>query len=139
LDLGHASSQTVFVVDDDPSLRTALRRLLRTAGWSVRTFTSAEEFLEQQCSNAPGCLIADVHLGRMSGLELQAILARTPGAMPVILTSGFDDGLTESEAIRLGAIAYFRKPFDSVLLLECVQRGLRLAASSKPGQPADER
>ena len=139
MDLERASSQTVFVVDDDPSLRTALRRLLRTAGWSVRIFTSAEEFLEQQCSNAPGCLIAVVHLGRMSGLELQAILARTPGAMPVILTSGFDDGLTESEAVRLGAIAYFRKPFDSVLLLESVQRGLRLAASSQPGQPADER
>ena len=137
--LGGGTSQTVFVVDDDPSLRIALGRLLRTAGWSVRTFTSAEEFLEQQCSSAPGCLIADVHLGRMSGLELQAILARTKGAMPVILTSGFDDGLTESEAVRLGAIAYFRKPFDAALLLESVQRGLQLAASPEPEQPADER
>jgi FixJ family two-component response regulator len=124
LELDRPPQPTVFVVDDDSSLRIALQRMLRAAGWSVQTFSSAEEFLERQCIQASGCLIVDMHLGRMSGLELQAILARTPGAMPVIVTSGFDDGVTESEAGRLGAFAYFRKPFDAIELIESVRRCL---------------
>lgn len=115
---------TVFVVDDDLSLRIALERLLRCAGWSVRTFASAAAFLEPRHHLASGCLVADVHLGQMSGLELQAYLARIPGAIPVILTSGFDDAATETEALRLGAMAYFKKPFDTQALLDSIRRGM---------------
>ena len=97
---------------------------MRLEGWAVRTFSSAEEFLEHRWPGAGGCLIADVHLGRMSGLELQAIVARTPDAMPVILTSGFDEGITEAEAARLGAFAYFKKPFDAIELVESVKRSM---------------
>jgi FixJ family two-component response regulator len=129
------ASQAVFVVEDDSSLRSALERLLRIAGWSVRTFSSAEEFLEHSCNSVRGCLIADIHLGRMSGLELLAILTRTPAAMPVILTTGFDGGITEAEAIRLGAFAFFRKPFDSSALLACVERGMNWKPSQVPDQP----
>jgi FixJ family two-component response regulator len=124
---------TLFVVDDDTSLRSALQRLFRSAGWTVHTFHSAEEFLELPYLELRGCLIADIHLGRMSGLELLAILARTPGATPVILISGFDGGVTEAEAIRLGAFAYFRKPFDATQLLECARRALGSTTSVLPG------
>ena len=103
----------------------------------MQTFCSAEEFLELPYLELRGCLIADVHLGRMSGLELLGILARTPGAIPVILISGFDGGVTETEAIRLGAFAYFRKPFDATELLACAKRALGCATSVLPDPSAD--
>ena len=115
---------TVFVVDDDPTVLRALERLFRSAGWPVRTFASAEEFLRHDFHQARGCLVADVHLGRMSGLELHATLGNGAGGMPVILTSGVDDVNMEAEAFRLGAIAFFRKPFEATALLDSVRRGL---------------
>jgi len=118
------SAPTVFVVDDDPSVLRALERLFRGAGWPVRTFASAEEFLRHDLHVARGCLVADVHLGRMSGLELHATLGHRPRRMPVILTSGVDDVNMEAEAFRLGALAFFRKPFEATALLDCVRRGL---------------
>ena len=118
------AAPTVFVVDDDPAVRSALERLLRGAGWTVRTFASAEEFLQEDLHLARGCLVADVHLGRMSGLELHARLGNRAEPMPVILTSGVDDANMELEAFRLGAIAFFRKPFEASDLLDSVRRGL---------------
>lgn len=115
---------TVFVVDDDPAVRRALERLLRGAGWAVRTFASAEEFLQQDLRVTRGCLVADVHLGRMSGLELHSTLGSRALPMPVILTSGVDDLNMEVEAFRLGAIAFFRKPFEASALLDSVRRSL---------------
>jgi FixJ family two-component response regulator len=114
----------VFVVDDDPAVRTALERLFRGAGWPVRSFASAEEFLRQDLRLARGCLVADVHLGRMSGLELHACLGERAAAMSVILTTGVDDTNMELEALRLGAIAFFRKPFEPSALLDSVRVGL---------------
>jgi FixJ family two-component response regulator len=122
---GAAASLTVFVVDDDPAVRTALGRLLQSVGWTTQAFASAEEFLQQDLPVAGGCLIADVHLGRMSGLELLAALGNRRESMPVILTSGVNDADMEREASRLGAIAFFRKPFDVVALLDSVRRSLK--------------
>jgi len=118
------AAPTVFVIDDDAAVRTALERLFRGAGWPVRTFASAEEFLQQDLDRARGCLVADVHLGRMSGLELHAKLGARADPMPVILTSGVDDVNMEREAFRLGAIAFFRKPFEASDLLDAVRRAL---------------
>lgn len=118
------AAPTVFVIDDDAAVRTALERLFRGAGWTVRTFASAEEFLQQDLDRARGCLVADVHLGRMSGLELHAKLGARAEPMPVILTSGVDDVNMEREAFRLGAIAFFRKPFEASALLDAVRRAL---------------
>ena len=126
----------MFVVDDDASLRFALQRLFRSAGWSVHTFSSAEEFLERQHDEARACLIADVHLGRMSGLELLAIVVRTPSALPAILITGFDGGVTETEALRLGAFAFFRKPFDAFELLRCARRAVERGTPGVRGKPA---
>jgi FixJ family two-component response regulator len=114
------SGPAVFVVDDDPAVRIALERLFRGAGWRVRTFASAEEFLQQDLHLARGCLVVDVHLGSMSGLELHATLGDRAAAMSVILTTGVDDVNMELEAFKLGAIAFFRKPFEPNELLESV-------------------
>jgi FixJ family two-component response regulator len=119
-----ATAPTVFVIDDDPTVRSALERLLRGAGWTVRTFASAEEFLRQDLQPLHGCLVADVHLGRMSGLELHATLGHRADAIPVILTSGVDDVNMELEAFRLGAVAFLRKPFEASAVLDSVRRGL---------------
>jgi FixJ family two-component response regulator len=118
------SDRVVCIVDDDPSVRSALERLLRCEGLVVRTFASAEEFLGEDLEDKCGCVIADVHLGRMTGLELQATLALRPSSMPVILTSGVADANMELEAEQLGAMAFFWKPFDPGLLIESVRRGL---------------
>jgi two-component system, LuxR family, response regulator TtrR len=114
----------VCVVDDDPSVRGALRRLFRGDGLTVLTFESAEEFLQQVDGIRGACVVADVHLGRMSGLELQAELARRADPIPVILISGVADADMEVEAYRLGAIAFFSKPFDAAALLASVVAGL---------------
>jgi FixJ family two-component response regulator len=120
-----ASEQTIFIVDDDLSVRTALERLFRAVGWNVRTFASAEEFLRQDLHPSSGCLIADVHLGRMSGFDLlEALTQDGAQRLPVILTSGVDDLEMELEARRLGADAFFRKPFDIGSLVDAVKRGL---------------
>ena len=103
----------------------------------MHTFSSAEEFLNQPRDDTRACLIADIHLGRMSGLELLAIMVRTPGALPAILITGFDGGVTETEAIRLGAFAFFRKPFDAFELLRCARRAVDRTPPRTPGSPVD--
>ena len=118
------AAPTVFVIDDDPAVRIALERLFRGAGWAVRTFASAEDFLQQDLDGVHACLVVDVHLGRMSGLELHATLGSHAGAMPIILTSGVDDMNMERQALSLGAIAFFRKPFEASALLDSVRQGL---------------
>ena len=124
------TSQTIFVVDDDASVRTALERLLRAAGWNVRTFASAEEFLQQDVDLGIGCLVADVHLGRMNGLELKTTLNGRAAKVPVILTSGVDDAALEGEAHRVGAIAFFRKPFDVGALLDLIRDSIERRPSA---------
>jgi FixJ family two-component response regulator len=119
----------VCVVDDDPSVRVALRRLLNSSGWTARTFASAEEFLEDGIHSGCDCVVADVHLGKMSGLELQATLAGRADPVPVIVVSGVADASMELEARRLGAVAFFRKPFDVDALLEAIGRATGVAIS----------
>lgn len=115
----------VYVVDDDRSVRVALERVLRYEGWTVRSYASAEEFLKHDLQHVSGCLVADVHLGQMSGLELQAALGHRAATLSVILTSGVADDEMEREARRLGASAFFRKPFDVEALLSAIRRAVR--------------
>ena len=117
-------SRMVFVVDDDLSVRRSLERLLRSAGWSVRSFASAEAFLREEPQPEAVCLIADVHLGSMSGLELKTALSARGEFLPVILTSGLDNPELELEACRLGTLAFLRKPFDAGVLLRWVRKAL---------------
>lgn len=119
---------TVFVVDDDLSVRKALERLFQNVGWPVQTFASAEAFLQQDLDGMTGCVIVDVHLGGMRGFDLQVALSQRADPLPVILMTGVDDADTEDEGRRLGAIAFFRKPFDVSALIDVVGSCL--------GQPA---
>jgi FixJ family two-component response regulator len=101
----------------------------------VLTFESAEEFLQRVDAITGACVVADVHLGKMSGLELHAALNRRADPVPVILISGVADTDMELEACRLGAIAFYSKPFDAGALLASVETGLRQAASFSESRP----
>jgi FixJ family two-component response regulator len=112
----------VFVVDDEPSVRLSMTRLLRSVGLEARTFTSAQEFLLSDRPDAPGCLILDVRLPGLSGLELQERLAAEKIDLPIIFVTGFGDIPMSVRAMKAGAIEFLTKPFREQDLLEAIQR-----------------
>lgn len=124
------AGRSVYVVDDDPSVRRALERLFRQAGWPVRTFASAEEFLRHDWNGDAGCVVVDVHLGGMRGFELQAALRERSDTMRVILISGVDSAAVEAARRGLGPVDFFPKPFDVGALMEAVESHLAQPASS---------
>src|SRR5262245_65135781 len=114
----------ICVVDDDVSILRALQRLFRSGNYAVRTFTSAEAFLASEYRPLAGCLVLDVHLGGLSGIELQEHLAASGVQTPVVFITAHDDAVTRERAHRAGAIEYLRKPFDDVALLDAVNRAI---------------
>ena len=117
-------ADTVYVVDDDASVCNALRRLLRSARYRVHTFASAEEFRRTDFTGSPGCLLLDIMLPGIGGFELQEQLLSSGVRMPVIFITGQDRAGMEERAMRLGATAYLRKPFDEEALLTAVRLAL---------------
>ena len=111
----------VYVVDDDESVRDSLKMLIESAGNRVVAFNSAEDFLDSGFGESPSCLILDIRLPGMSGFKLQEHLVNRQTRIPVIFITGQDSYGMEDEAIRLGAIAYLRKPFDEQCLLDAIQ------------------
>jgi FixJ family two-component response regulator len=118
------SAATVFIVDDDASMRGALMRLVRSAGLPASAFASAEEFLAAVDMNARAFLVVDARLTGMSGLELLACMAERASTIPAAVITAVDDGQVELDARRAGAIAFLRKPFDPQTLLDTIARGL---------------
>jgi len=116
------SDSTIFVVDDDREMRNSLRRLLRTMHLNVELYSSALEFMECYAPERPGCIILDVRMPRMSGLELQARLAEQGVRTPVIIVTGHGDVPTAVRAMKGGAFEFIEKPFDEQELLDCVNR-----------------
>lgn len=114
----------VFVIDDDESVCRSLRRLMKSVGLNVRTFTSAKDFLNQGCQNVPGCLVLDVRMPGMSGLELQKRLVDSGSKMPVIFMSAHEDTSAREQGLRAGAIAFLQKPFEDQVLVEKVNSAL---------------
>ena len=112
--------QAVYVIDDDASIRRSVSRLLTSSNLTVRTFDSGETFLAELGKLSQGCLIVDVDLKGMSGLELVRQMTSAYSAWPIIVMSGSHDKKAASEAVRLGARAYLRKPFDSQALLDTI-------------------
>jgi len=110
----------VYVVDDDDSVRASLKLLLESSGYHVVTFKSAEDFLVSSFGESPCCLILDIHLPGMSGFNLQGRLVKSQTRVPVIFITGHDRNRMEDEAMRLGAVAYLRKPFDEQYLLDAI-------------------
>ena len=123
------SEKMVAVVDDDESLRTGLQRLLRSAGFRVRSFASAEDFLKSGQQHETGCLVADIRMPGMSGLDLQAKLNADHCPIPTIFISAHGDEKMRLQAMRGGAVKFLAKPFDDAILLETVRTALKTEAS----------
>jgi len=126
--VGHTvipETHTVYVVEDDTSLRNAVRRLLRSAQYRVITFASAEEFRQSDFKSSPGCLLLDIRLPGISGFELREELLASGVQMPVIFITGHDRDGMEVQAMKLGATAYLRKPFDEETLLGAIALAMK--------------
>ena len=117
--------ETVYVVEDDTSLRNAVRRLLMFAQYRVLTFASAEEFYRSDFKTSPGCLLLDIRLPGISGFELQKQLRDSGIRLPVIFITGQDRAGMEEHAMQLGASAYLRKPVDEKTLLAAIRQALK--------------
>jgi FixJ family two-component response regulator len=115
---------TVYVVDDDESVREGLSSLLRSAGFRVELFPSAQAFLERPGDPCPGCLVLDVNLPGLSGLELQTRLADRQAALPIIFITGHGDIPMSVRAMKAGAAEFLTKPFSDRVLLDAVEQAI---------------
>lgn len=115
---------TVFVVDDDPSMRRSLESLLKSVGHDVRAFASAPDFMQAERPDAPGCLVLDVRLPGMSGLAFQQELAKAGVALPIIFVTGHADVPMSVRAMKAGAVEFLTKPFDDQVLIDSVHAAI---------------
>ena len=115
----------VAIVDDDQLFRRSIERLLRSAGFSVETFGSAEDFLERGDLDRTACAILDMKLPGMNGLDLQQRLITRPRPMPIVFVSAHEEAIMRTNALRAGAIAFLKKPFDNSTLLDALSRSIR--------------
>ena len=118
------SKQTVYIIDDDPSARKGLYRLVSAAGMNVESFASANEFLAAANSDGPGCIILDVQMPGMTGPELQEELGKAEYCMPIIFLSAYTDVDTTAKAMKKGAVDFLTKPVDVNDLLEAIRISL---------------
>jgi len=118
------TSPTVFVVDDDISVRQSLEFLIRDAGWQVETFTSAEEFINRPREFAPSCLVLDISMPGLNGLELQKRLAQNRPDMPIIFLTGNADIPMTVQAMKAGAVELLTKPFSDSTLLSAISNAI---------------
>jgi len=118
------TAEMVFVIDDDESIREALKSLIRSVGLSVETFASAQDFLESSRPDVPSCLILDVRMPGLSGLDLQRDLAETSIHIPIIFITGHGDIPMSVRAMKAGAVEFLTKPFRDQDLLDAIQQAL---------------
>jgi FixJ family two-component response regulator len=115
---------TVYVVDDDISVRESLESLVSTAGWEPRTFASAQEFLNRPRAPGPSCLVLDVNLPDLNGLELQGRIADDRMDMPIIMMTGYGDVPMTVRAMKAGAVEFLTKPFAEEILLSAIEAAI---------------
>jgi FixJ family two-component response regulator len=118
------SSGLVAIVDDDRSVQSALKDLLESAGLAARCFGSAEEFLASERRSETACLVTDVSMPGLSGLELQAQLKAEGSLIPIIFITAHSDAKMKAQALEAGAVGFLSKPFDDEVLLEHVQAAI---------------
>jgi len=126
----------VFVVDDDISVRESLEALISFAGWEPETFASAEEFLARPRALAPNCLVLDVSLPDLNGLELQKLIAADRIDMPIIFITGHGDVPMTVQAMKAGAVEFLTKPFDDDVLLTAIRHAIE-RSSAVQGREAE--
>ncbi|MGE5155173.1 MAG: response regulator transcription factor [Bdellovibrio bacteriovorus] len=113
---------TVFIVDDDQEVRDAIRLLMRSVGLEAQSFASAQAYLEQFDASRPGCLVLDVRMKGMSGLDLQEHLSAEPIHPPIVIITGHGDVPMAVRAVKAGAVDFIEKPFNDQALLDAVHR-----------------
>jgi len=114
----------VYLVDDEFVIRDSLTLLIETSGFNIQSFESAQDFLDRYDSERPGCLLLDVRMPAMSGLELQEELSKRNISLPIIFISGHADVADSAKAFRAGAIDFLEKPFENSVLLERIEEGI---------------
>jgi FixJ family two-component response regulator len=123
-----AAQSLIAVVDDEESVRKALRRLLRSAGYAVETFASGAEFLESVRDHAPACVVLDLHMPQVNGFEVQASLAQAGAQVPVVILTGHDTPESRERVMAQGAKGYLRKPVDDLALLATIDAAIHQPA-----------
>ena len=121
---GAHNRELVAIVDDDESVRNAVHGVLRSVGLKTRTFSSAEEFLESEEQSQTGCVITDVQMPGMTGLELQARLAAAERRIPIIFITAYGNPRMRAQALKAGAVDFLGKPFNDEVLLKSVRSAL---------------
>jgi FixJ family two-component response regulator len=119
----------VFVVDDDVSVRESLELLIKFAGWQPETFASAVDFLARPRTTTPSCLVLDVSLPGLDGLELQKLIASEGTDMPIIFITGHGDVPMTVQAMKGGAVEFLTKPFDDEVLLSAIRHAIKRSAA----------
>jgi FixJ family two-component response regulator len=119
-----AQPTAVIVVEDNPGFLKSVVRLLTVNGFETRTFSSAEALLESDAARTAACLLFDIHLGGISGIELHRRLAGSGSTCPVIFMTAIDDDFTRQEAMNAGCVAYLKKPFDPQMLLDAIAKAV---------------
>jgi len=114
----------VAVVDDDPSMLNAAESLLDAQGFATMVFASAEEFLDRGAATQVDCLLLDIHLGGVSGIELRRRLKDSGSTLPVIFMTALDDEAVRKQALNAGCVAFLRKPFQARQLLEAIKKAV---------------
>jgi FixJ family two-component response regulator len=114
----------IFVIDDDPSVRDSMKMMLKSVGFDVKTFVSAQDFLTAKLQERPGCLILDVRMPGMSGLDLQEKLVSAKTPLPVIFITGYGTVPMSVRAMKAGAVDFLQKPFEEQDLIDAIYRAI---------------
>ncbi len=128
---GPQSRAMVFVVDDDVSVREALESLVRSAGFEVETFASAQDFLDHRKADKPSCLVLDVRLPGLSGLDLQKRIIEANREIPIVFITGHGDVPTSVRAMKAGAVEFLTKPFSDQDLLDAIGQAIQRDRSAR--------
>jgi FixJ family two-component response regulator len=115
----------ISIIDDDASVRIATRRLVRSLGYVAQTFASAAEFLQSPYLNDTSCVIADIQMPGMTGVELQDVLTAQGCSVPMIFITAFPEENIRSRAMKAGAVCFLSKPFDGPVLIEAIDTALK--------------
>ena len=129
-----SSDAIVFIVDDDSSVRTALKRLIKSVGHTVTTFSSAREFLDHDHPDVPSCLVLDIRMPGLSGLELQEEMAAQGLTMSIIFITGHGNIPISVRAMKAGAVDFLEKPFDDQVLLDAIHHAIAKDTQAKQEQ-----
>jgi FixJ family two-component response regulator len=122
----------ISIIDDDQSVRQAARRLFKSLGYATATFASAEEFLESGCLRDTLCLISDVQMPGMSGVDLQCHLVRNGCCPPMIFVTAFSEESIQKRALEAGAYGFLKKPFREESLIACLDKALKHDKTERP-------